>query len=75
MQSCLVAYTVKPTNSGHSRDTETVAVIDRWSLFTGSLTLKRLGYFGSWKNWGGLIGPPLRSRPWIARSPQKFAQW
>ena len=24
------------------------------------LTLKRLGYFGSWKNWGGgLYGPPL----------------
>ena len=21
------------------------------------------------------IGPPLRSRPWIARSLQKFAQW
>ena len=40
------------------------------------LTLKRLGYFGSWKYWGGgPIGPPLRSRPWIVRSPQKFAQW
>ena len=42
-----------------------------------ALTLKRLGYFGSWKNWGGggPVRPPLRSRPWITRSPQKFAQW
>ena len=35
------------------------------SIFTSlkHLTLKRLGYFGSWKNWGGggggPIGPPL----------------
>ena len=44
------------------------------------LTIKRLGYFGGWKDWGGGGGmmpppPPLRSRPWIARSPRKFAQW
>ena len=41
------------------------------------LTLKRLGYFGGWKEGGGggHDGPPLRSQPWIARSPQKFAQW
>ena len=36
---------------------------------TCNLTLIRLGYFGGWK------GPPFRSRPWIAWSPQKFAQW
>ena len=29
-------HTVKPANSGHSRETENVAVIDRWLLFTGS---------------------------------------
>ena len=40
-----------------------------------SLTLIRLGYFGGWKDWGGHDGPPLRSQPWIARSPRKFAQW
>ena len=26
---------VKPANSGHSRETEKIAVIDRWPLFTG----------------------------------------
>ena len=29
--------TVKPSNSGHSRETEKVAVIDRWPLCTWSL--------------------------------------
>ena len=30
-------------------------------LSMAALTLKRLGYFGSWKNWGGggALGPPL----------------
>ena len=45
------------------------------------LTLNRLGYFGGWKDWGGGGGgpggmmAPLRSQPWIARSPRKLAQW
>ena len=39
------------------------------------LNPKKTGLFGSWKNWGGggaFRAPPLRSRPWIARSPQKL---
>ena len=40
------------------------------------LTLKRLGYFGGWKDWGGgHDGPPLRSRPWDRAIAAKFAQW
>ena len=39
------------------------------------LTLIRLGYFGGWERLGGggggHDGPPLISRPWIARSPAK----
>ena len=36
----ILRCTVKLANSGHSRETEKVAVIDRWLLFTGSLTLQ-----------------------------------
>ena len=42
-----------------------------------TLTLFSPGYFGGWVaqggGGGGLLQPPFRSRPWIARSPRKFA--
>ena len=48
------------------------SVENQKGAITINLTLKKLGYFGGWKDW---VGGPLRSRPWIARSPRKFAQW
>ena len=41
-----------------------------------TLTLISPGYFGGWVARGGggaAPAPPFRSRPWIARSPRKFA--
>ena len=46
-------------------------------LWMSELTLKRLGYFGSWKNWGGggPIRPPLEISAVDRAITAKIAQW
>ena len=58
--------TVKPANTGHSRETERVAIIDRWPLFTGSLTQKLFSRGGGG---GGLSGRMGQVTPSIDRWP------